>query len=159
VSNEETVIASALGAWRGNLERAGKFFAGVSAEELQKQVAPGKNRLIYLWGHLAATNDRMVALLGLGERTHPEFDAVFLSSPDGTADLPSHDELRAWWTEVNKKLSDGFATLSPGGWLERHTAVSEEDFAKDPLRNRLAVLLSRTNHLSYHFGQIVLAPK
>jgi DinB superfamily len=157
VSNEELVIASALGAWSGNLERAGKFFAGVSAEELQKQVAPGKNRLIYLWGHLAAVNDRMVELLGLGERTHPEFDAVFLSSPDGAAEMPPPEELQGWWTEVNKKLSDGFATLSPGGWLQKHNAVSEEDFAQNPLRNRLAVLLSRTNHLSYHLGQVVLS--
>jgi hypothetical protein len=28
----------------------------------------------------------------------------------------------------------------------------EEDDAKDPTRNRLAVLLSRTNHMSYHLG-------
>jgi len=44
-------------------------------------------------------------------------------------------------------------------WRQRHTAVSEEDFAKDPSRNRFAVLLSRTNHLSYHLGQALLALK
>jgi len=44
-------------------------------------------------------------------------------------------------------------------WLARHTAVSEEDFAKDPSRNRFAVLLSRTNHLSYHLGPAVLGLK
>jgi hypothetical protein len=43
--------------------------------------------------------------------------------------------------------------------LRRHNAVSEEDYAKDPTRNRLAVLLSRTNHMSYHLGQITLALK
>ena len=37
-----------------------------------------------------------------------------------------------------------------------HSAVSEEDFVKEPLRNRLAVLASRTNHVSYHGGQLVL---
>jgi hypothetical protein len=35
--------------------------------------------------------------------------------------------------------------------------VSDEDFAKDPGRNRLAVVPSRTNHMSYHLGQIILA--
>jgi hypothetical protein len=35
--------------------------------------------------------------------------------------------------------------------------VSEEDFAKDPTRNRLAVVLSRTVHVSFHTGQAVLA--
>ena len=49
--------------------------------------------------------------------------------------------------------------VSSSGWLERHAAVSEEDFAKDPSRNRFAVLLSRTNHLSYHLGQAVLGLK
>jgi len=44
-------------------------------------------------------------------------------------------------------------------WAQRHAVVSEEDFAKDPSRNRFAVLLSRTNHLSYHLGQAVLAVK
>jgi hypothetical protein len=38
-------------------------------------------------------------------------------------------------------------------------AVSEEDFAKDASRNRFAILLSRTNHLSYHLGQAVLGLK
>jgi hypothetical protein len=37
--------------------------------------------------------------------------------------------------------------------------MTDEDYAKDPMRNRLSVLLSRTNHLSFHIGQIILAPK
>ena len=42
--------------------------------------------------------------------------------------------------------------------LQRHRAISEEDCAKDPTRNRLAVLLSRIDHVSYYLGQIILAP-
>ena len=44
-------------------------------------------------------------------------------------------------------------------WLQRHSAVSAEDFAKDASRNRFAILLSRTNHLSYHLGRTVLGLK
>jgi hypothetical protein len=44
-------------------------------------------------------------------------------------------------------------------WVARHTAVSEEDFAKEPLRNRFSILITRTNHLTYHVGQAVLAAK
>jgi len=36
-------------------------------------------------------------------------------------------------------------------------AISEEDYAKNPARNRLAVLLNRTTHTSYHLGQALLA--
>lgn len=38
---------------------------------------------------------------------------------------------------------------------QKHSAVSEEDFAKEPHRNKLNLLLNRTNHLSYHHGQLV----
>ena len=52
-----------------------------------------------------------------------------------------------------------FTALPPGDWLKRHEAVSEEDFAKEPLRNRLAVLQSRTAHAAGHGSQIALAAK
>ena len=96
----------------------------------------------------------------MGPRLHPEFDDPFLSSPDKAApQTPSVEEIKKAWTEVNGKLRAAFATLSPADWLQKHASVSEEDFAKDPLRNRFAILLSRTNHLSYHLGQAILATK
>jgi hypothetical protein len=39
----------------------------------------------------------------------------------------------------------------------RPAAVSDEDFAKDPTRNRLAIVMNRTSHASYHSGQAILA--
>ena len=63
------------------------------------------------------------------------------------------------WNVVNAELWKGFEKMSWNDWVQRHSAVSEEDFAKDASRNRFAVLLSRTNHLSYHLGQAVLALK
>jgi hypothetical protein len=60
---------------------------------------------------------------------------------------------------VNEKLREGFAKFSAADWLQKHTAVSAEDFAKEPHRNRFAILLSRTNHLSYHLGQAVIRDK
>jgi hypothetical protein len=53
--------------------------ATLSPEQLDKEVAPGKNRLIYLWGHLAAVNDGLLPLLGIGEGRHPVFDGMFIS--------------------------------------------------------------------------------
>jgi hypothetical protein len=102
----------------------------------------------------------MLPLLGFGERLHPEFDVLFLSNPDKTIpELPPVKEIKSAWNEVNGRLLTGFASLSPSEWLEKHTSVSEEEFAKDPLRNRFAVLLSRTNHLAFHLGQTALVPK
>jgi hypothetical protein len=158
VSPEELLTSTALHSWKLVLSRFSKAVESASGEDLQRQVAPGRNRLIYLVGHLTAVHDRMLPMLGLGERLHPELDDAYLTNPDRALPDPlSSAELVKAWTEVNTKLTEAFERLTPQEWLQRHTAVSEEDFAKDPLRNRFAVLLSRTNHLSFHTGQTVLA--
>jgi len=160
MTNEELFLAVALNGWKGNIERGDKMFSGLSEEELLKEVAPGRNRLIYLWGHLTATHDAMLPLLGLGRRHYPEFDIAFISNPDNKqAGIPPVESVRKAWREVNGKLFEGFADLSTAGWLKKHAALSEEDFLKEPLRNRFAILLSRTNHLAYHLGQTALRPK
>jgi len=157
---EQALVASALGAWKSNLERADRVFSALNEEQLQKEVAPGKNRLIYLWGHLTAVHDRLLPLLEIGPRLCPEFDGIFITSPDKTvAQLPTAAEIKSAWDEVNSKLLAGFTSFSPADWLQKHASVSAEDFAKDPSLNRFAVLLSRTNHLAFHLGQMALIPK
>ena len=105
-------------------------------------------------------NDRMLAILGFGERLHPELDAMFVSNPDKALELTlSPEKLKHIWDEVNEKLSTGIRKLSPSEWLEKHTAVSDADFVREPHRNRFAILLGRTTHLSYHLGQAVLAKR
>jgi hypothetical protein len=152
------LVATAMQAWRLTIDRTSKTVASFTDDELQLEVAPGKNRLYYLVGHLAATHDRLFPLLRLGERLHPELDGQFLETPNrkflGNEVAPA--ELRTIWSEVNRKLIEAFESLQPHEWLERHSSVSEEDFAKEPLRNRLAVLISRLSHAAYHEGQMRL---
>src|ERR1700686_1738684 len=160
MTSHKLSVQGAINSWGLVFERANKIFASLTEDELLKEGAPGNNRLIYLWGHVTAIHDAMFPILGLGERLHPELDAIFVSSPDKAgAQLPPVGELRKYWDEVKEKLLSRFANLSAEEWLQRHYAMSEEDYAKDPTRNRLAVLLSRTNHTSYHLGQITLALK
>jgi hypothetical protein len=157
---EQTIIASAVNSWKLNVERADKVFSGLTDDQLQREVAPGRNRLVYLWGHLTAVHDAMLPLLGLGERLHPELAAAFLTAADRAVDgLPPAAELQRHWGEVNGRLLAGFDHFTASDWAGKHTAVSDEDFAVNPLRNRMSVLLSRTSHLAYHIGQSVLAPK
>ena len=49
MSMEDSLIDAALRGWKSNVERADKLFGTLSPEQLGQQVAPGKNRLIYLW--------------------------------------------------------------------------------------------------------------
>ena len=105
---EKSFIDSALRGWKFNVEQAGKLFEGLSPAQLEQEVAPGRNRLIYLWGHLATVNDRLLPLLGIGERLHPEFDAMFIANPDKSVELTvSGQSLKAAWQEINEKLWEG----------------------------------------------------
>lgn len=70
--------------------------------------------------------------------------------------LPTLAELRQYWPQVHERLQEAFQQLPVREWFARHTAVSEEDFARPPYRNRLSVLLSRTSHAAYHTGQLLL---
>ena len=159
MTSQQLSVKVAINSWRVVLERTDKVFSALTQDQLLKEVAPGKNRLIYLWGHLTAIHDAMFPMLGFGPRLHPELDTIFVSNPDKTTQLPTAHELKKYWYQVNGKLLSQFETLSPDEWLQRHYAMSEEDYATDPARNRLAVLLSRTNHMSYHLGQMTLALK
>ncbi len=157
MTTEQSLCAAALHAWKIAINRFDGAVVTLSDEQLQQQVAPGKNRLLYLVGHLTAVHDRLFPLLGLGERFHPELDEIYLTNPDrALPDSIPVSELKRAWSDVNSRLTAQFEKLSPSQWLEKHTAVSDEDFAEDSSRNRLAVLISRTNHAAFHTGQAAL---
>ncbi len=157
---ETSLIDSALRNWRSTVDRAGKLFGNLSQEQLLQEVAPGKNRLIYLWGHLTAFNDALIPLLGFGSRIRPELDLMFVSNPDRTVTtILSGGELKIIWQETSQILWTGFSKLSVADWLLKHGAVSEEDFLREPHRNRFTVLLARTTHIAYHLGQAKLSER
>ena len=158
MNTEALLIDSALRSWKANVDRTTKFFSTLTEEQLLQKISPEKNRLIYLWGHLTATSDALLPLLGLGQRRHPELDSIFISTPDRSSqNIPSGADLKVIWSGVNDALWAAFTSLSPADWTQKHTAVSEEDYKLEPHRNRFTILLGRTAHLSYHFGQAKLA--
>ena len=157
---EQLTVRMVMASWKNTVGRADKAFSALTEAQFLREIAPGRNRIIYLLGHLTAINDAMHTILGIGERLHPELDSIFISEPDRANEgLPSVPKLMRQWSEVNGSLSEKLGRLTPQEWLQRHMAMSDEDYAKDPTRTRLSVLLSRTNHLSYHLGQIILGLK
>jgi hypothetical protein len=156
MNQDQLIVTMALQAWETQIKRADQLFNALTDEQLLQEIAPGKNRVIYLVGHLAAVHDAMNTILGLGDRQYPSYDEIFLKSPDKAVAAPSVQEVRAAWNEVNKTLAERFATVSPSDWFKRHMRMTDEDFAKEPYRNKLSVLLNRTSHVAYHLGQGVL---
>jgi hypothetical protein len=156
--DQQTILTRiALNAWQIQADRTTKFLNESSDELLLKEIAPGRNRGVYLIGHLAAIHDAIPEILGFGKKAHPELATVFITAPDKTIDkIPTVSELRAIWTSVHDRLKNEFAKMPAENWFTRHESMTDADFEKDPARNKLSVLLNRTNHFAYHFGQLRL---
>ena len=157
MEKQALVIQVVVQSWNAQLKAINKLLNELSDEQLMEEIAPGKNRGIYLLGHLTAVHDRMMPLLGLGEQLFPELNPVFIQTPDkSVAEIPAASTLRSNWIKVNDVLNSHFIVMNVDEWLAKHTAVSEEDFMKEPTRNKLNVLTSRTTHLANHYGQLLL---
>jgi uncharacterized damage-inducible protein DinB len=156
MEQSRVLVDMALKAWNQQISRAEKFFEAQSDEALEKEVAPGKNRIAYLYGHLTSSNDTMMTLFGFGQKLYPSFEDIFSKNPDRALPHPPAAEIRKAWKETHLALARSFEKLSVSEWLDKHTAMTAEDLAKEPTRNKLSVLISRTNHVAYHMGQLVL---
>ena len=159
-SSKVLFVKMILLSWENQNGRTDKLFSGLSDEQFLSEIAPGRNRGIYLLGHLVAVNDALMVTLGLGEKNFPEYEKVFIKNPDKSGfEMPDIATLKESWKQVTQKLKDAFPKMSAEDWFRRHASISDEDFAKEPHRNRLNVLITRISHEAYHHGQLALLQK
>ena len=153
----EIILKMVFDRWNGSVKNFDTLLNSLTDETLQKEIAPGKNRGIYLLGHLIAVHDNMLVLLNMGNKLYPGLYEPFLKSPDKSVEqISSEKDLRTYWAIQCDVLKKKFEALQPAGWFEKHTAVSDEDFINEPHRNKLNIIITRTTHLAYHTGQLVL---
>lgn len=161
-TNNDLVLSAQIvglikNAWNAQTKNVTDYFNKYEDTWYEQEVAPGRNSAAYLLGHLTAANDALLSMFGLSDRLFPELE-MFLTTPDKQipdAERPTLAELRTYWEKVSATLAAHFSAMTIPQWLERHTRVSAEDFALDPKRNKLNVLLGRTTHMGYHMGQLV----
>ena len=156
-SQIELFVKIAIDAWNGQLARTNELINTLTADQLQQQVAPGRNSGIYLLGHLTAVHDGLFPLLGFGQKLYPEMENIFIKNPDNAGlTKPSLDELTSAWKAVDLKLSKDMAGLTAEEWTQRHTAVTEEDSA-DRAHRRIA---GRDRHRCGEHGiEIAVVPR
>ncbi len=155
MTTNQTMVKMVLDRWNGSIKNADALLQTLTDEQLQKEIAPGKNRGIYLLGHLVAVHDDMLVLLNMGEKLYPALYEPFLTFADKKVEaIPTATELRKYWNNQCETLKQHFESLSAEQWFEKHTAVSEEDYIKEPHRNKLNIIITRTTHLAYHTGQL-----
>ncbi len=157
VTQLKLLVKMTLMAWDAQNNHLNKLISSLTDEQLAKETVPGKNTGVYLLGHLIAVSDGLLPLLGFGDRLFPDMEEVFLKNPDksGLAHPPVA-ELKRRLETVNKKLNHHFQAADVSEWLSRHTAVSPEDFVREPHRNKLNAVITRTGHMAYHIGQMRL---
>lgn len=158
--NEDLVVKLALQNWDREMTRFEKLLSEISDEDMLGEVSPGKNRGIYLLGHLIAASDSLRTLLGFGDKHYPDLEIPFIKTPDKSGqEMPSVKELKEIWKTNSTALNERLMQIPVSEWFTKHSSISEEDFAKEPHRNKLNVLFTRTIHQTYHAGQVALLVK
>jgi signal recognition particle subunit SEC65 len=151
-----TAIKVATSNWELQNTRLNSLLDKLTDEQLSAATAPGRNSGVYLLGHLIAVSDGMFTYLELGDRLYPALDNIFLRNPEtANLDKPSIVELKTAWNKVNTTLKQQMDKVMPADWFTKHSAISVEDFEKEPYRNKLNILINRTIHQGYHLGQLV----
>jgi len=156
MQKDKIIIDQLLGQWDNTIEKITQQFDSLGSWAIELEVAPGRNRVRYIIGHLLVFQDRIIEAMELGERFFPELDELFTKPQSKDAVYPDYIELREKWISVSKYLSESFRTLSIDAWLSKHHYISESDFALEPHRNKLAILISRYAHIYSHIGQLRL---
>jgi len=78
----EQMIKQVINSWISQNKAVTSFFNKYNDDAYLNEVAPGRNRAIYLLGHLTATNDSLLPLLGLGDKLYPQLEAPFQANAD-----------------------------------------------------------------------------
>jgi uncharacterized damage-inducible protein DinB len=160
IDQKQLIVKMGVSAWETEVSRVGKILDELTDAELSKETAAGRNTGQYLLGHLVAVSDSILERLGWEERSLKSLDVAYVSNPEKAGlEKTSVSKLREYWTSVHGKIAQHIQKTSADEWFQRHTAVSEEDFLKEPHRNKLNLLMSRTVHMSYHRGQLIYLTK
>jgi DinB superfamily len=153
----KSAIQNAINIWNSEQTRFNKALDKITDEQLLQEIAPNKNTGIYLLGHLMVVADAMMPLLGFDEAKHTALFEAFVKMPDKSGQqFPTSTEVRKMYVDVMATLNEAIKNMPLEEWLTKHNSVSAEDFAKEPHRNKLSVLVSRAMHQAYHGGQIAM---
>lgn len=143
--------------WDTYNKRMQKALDTLSDENFHKSVVAGGNTPSWIFGHLVDTDDALLELFGIRTRLYPDLKTIYHHEKGSNqSGHLSKSELIKRWNEISAELDKAFKSWSEAEWLNRHTAVSEEDFKKEPHRNKLNVMLSRVSHKASHLGQVAM---
>jgi hypothetical protein len=100
MANNNIVIEQLLDQWDSKVRQTTETFKSLGSKHAMQPVAPGRNRVIYLLGHLLAVQDRLFDAMELGDAIYPELDHLFLAPQHASNVYPPFEELlcKWWWS-------------------------------------------------------------
>ncbi len=154
---QNLLTSTSIRNWDEQNKRLSSLVNTLNEDQLENQIAPGRNSGMYLLGHLAAINYNLIALFGLGKNPHPDLDTIFLVNADkAITHNYTTDELKKLLFNSIHLFEEKSKALTEADWFDRHMNVTAEEFQLQPHRNKINVLINRTLHLAYHLGQLSL---
>src|SRR5689334_6450271 len=101
MTTNQVMVKMVFDRWNSLIKAFNTALETITDEQLNHEISPGRNRGIYLLGHLTAVHDDMIRLLDFGNKLYPEFEEPFIRSADKVvSDLPAAKELRTAWYKV-----------------------------------------------------------
>jgi chromosome condensin MukBEF complex kleisin-like MukF subunit len=105
MAKDQIIVKMLMDRWNASIKNCDDLLNSISDEYMLREISPGKNRGIYLLGHLIAVHDSILVLLDMGEKKYPELSKAFLEEADKVvAEIPSAKELRLKWNEQSADL-------------------------------------------------------
>src|SRR5438105_993843 len=101
IMTNQIIVKMVLDAWNSKINEANILFDSLTDEQLKNEVAPGRNTGIYLLGHLTATHDLMLPIVGFGEQIYPQLKATYNDNADAKRYTETASELRQYWKNIN----------------------------------------------------------
>jgi len=150
------MIGQLLDMWENKIEETTELFELLGDRFATEPVAPGKNRVIYLLGHLLVIHDGIFEALELGKRSYTHYDELFLTPQHPANKYPPYDLLLHKWISLNKTLTFQLRHIPFDEWRSKHHYISDTDFALHPTKNKFCVFQCTTMHLFHHSGQLAL---
>jgi uncharacterized damage-inducible protein DinB len=152
-----TALDIALLQWAQYNKRMEKVITSTPDTLFHQPIVGGGNSPSWILGHLVDTDDALLELLGAGKRMFPELGNIYHHERGkNQQNHLSKEELLNSWKLILAEFDKAFTSWDEKEWMSKHTAVSAEDFAKEPHRNKLNVLLTRVTHKASHLGQIAM---
>ena len=114
MEKDQVMVKMVLDRWYSLIRNFDTAFSTLSDSDLQREISPGRNRGIYLLGHMIAVHDDMLRLLDFGEKQYSHLYETFIAQPDRAIEnLPPIQELRANWAEQVNYMSARLMRLHP----------------------------------------------